>query len=146
VPASVGTFELAPAEVTASVVIKRGRTERTQDSEVIDVQPTVLVELADTAQLETGGGAVVIDVTVACPVGTTGLQARVNVSQQGRVSGNGLYTPVCDGTRHTFSVRVEASSGTYQAGIAQALTFADVEFGGAVFYGADDDGALEILS
>jgi hypothetical protein len=61
--------------------------------ETLDVQPTVLVELGETAQLETGGGAVAIDVTVACPVGTTGLQSRVNVSQQGRVSGNGVYTP-----------------------------------------------------
>jgi hypothetical protein len=146
VPASVGTFELAPAQVTASVVIERGRTERTQDSETLNVQPTVLVELGETAQFETGGGAVVIDATVACPVGTTGLQSRVNVSQQGRVSGNGVYTPVCDGTRHTFSVRVEASSGTYETGIAQALTFADVAFGGAVFSGVDDDGALEIVS
>jgi hypothetical protein len=114
--------------------------------ETLDVQPTVLVELGETAQLETGGRAVAIDVTVACPVGTTALQSRVNVSQQGRVSGNGVYTPVCDATRHTFRVRVEASSGTYQTGIAQALTFADVAFGGAVFSGVDDDGALEIVS
>jgi hypothetical protein len=93
VPASVGMFELAPAQVTASVVIEHGRTERTQDSETLEVQPTVLVELGETAQLETGGGAVAIDVTVACPVGTTGLQSRVDVSQQGRVSGNGVYAP-----------------------------------------------------
>jgi hypothetical protein len=146
VPASVGTFQLAPAQVTASVVIQRGRTEGTQDSKILDVQPTVLVELGETARLENGGEAVVIDVTVACPVGTRGLQSRVNVSQQGRVSGNGVYTPVCDATRHTFSVRVEASSGTYQTGIAQALTFADIEFGGMVFSGVDDDGALEIVS
>jgi hypothetical protein len=145
VPASVGMFQLAPAQVTASVVIKRGRTERTHDSETLDVQPTVLVELGETARLETGGGAVVIGVTVACPVGTTGLRSSVNVSQS-QASGNGFYTPVCDGTRHTFSVRVEASRGTYQAGIAQALTFADVEFGGTVFSGVDDDGALDIVS
>jgi hypothetical protein len=48
--------------------------------------------------------------------------------------------------RQRLAVRVEASGGTYQAAIAQALTFADVEFGGALFSGVDDDGALEILS
>jgi hypothetical protein len=121
------------------------RTERTRDSEILDAQPTVLVELGETAQLESGGGAVVIDVTVACPEGTTGLRSTVNVSQ-GQASGNGFYVPVCDGSRHTFSVRVEASRGLYQAGIARALTFADVEFGGTVFSGVDDDGALEIMS
>jgi hypothetical protein len=145
VPASAGAFELGQAQVTASVVIERGRTERTQDAEILDVQPTVLVELGESARLESGGGAVVIDVTVACPVGTTGLRSAVNVSQ-GQASGNGFYLPVCDGSRHTFSVRVEASRGVYQAGIAQALTFADVEFEGAVFSGVDDDGALEIVS
>jgi hypothetical protein len=46
------------------------------------VQPAVVVELADTAQLESGGGAVTIAVTVACPVGVTALMSSVNVSQQ----------------------------------------------------------------
>jgi hypothetical protein len=34
----------------------------------------------------------------------------------------------------------------YQPGIAQALTFADVEFEGMVFSGVDDDGALELVN
>jgi hypothetical protein len=54
--------------------------------------------------------------------------------------------PICDGTRHTFTVRVEASNGVYQAGIAQALTFANIEYAGQNFYGIDDDGALDIVS
>jgi hypothetical protein len=146
VPAATGTFGLGEAQATASVVIKRGKTQRATDSQLLRVDPGVLVELAESARLESGGGAVVIGVTVACPAGTTGLLSRVNVSQSGLVSGNGTYTPVCDGTRHTFAVRVEATNGVYQAGIAQALTFADVEFGGAVFVGVDDDGALELVS
>lgn len=146
VSSGTGAFQLGEAQVSASVVIKRGKTARAQDSQAVDVQPTVFVELADTAQLQSGGGAVLIAVTVACPVGTTGLQSALNVSQAGLVSGNGSYLPVCDGSRHTFSVTVEASRGVYQTGVAQALTFANIEFGGNVFYGVDDDGALEIVA
>jgi ABC-type transporter Mla MlaB component len=80
VPSTGGTFELGEALATASVTIKRGRTERAQDSQVVQVQPTVFVDLADTARLESGGGAVLIDVTVACPVGANGRLLTVNVS------------------------------------------------------------------
>jgi hypothetical protein len=97
-----------------------------------------------SAQLESGGGAVVIDVAVACPAGTNGLLSSLVVSQGGRAIGT--YVPICDGTRHTFTVRVEASNGVYQAGIAQALTFANIEYAGQNFYGIDDDGALDIVS
>ena len=145
VPSSGANFQLGEANVTASVVVKRGKTARAEDSETVTVQPTVLVELAESAQLESGGGAVVMDVTVACPSGTTGLESGLGVSQ-GETRGSGPYTPVCDGSRHTFTVRVEAIRGLYQAGIAQALTFADVEHAGEIFSGVDDDGSLEILS
>jgi hypothetical protein len=72
VPAAGGTFQLGEAQVNASVLIQRGRTEQAQDAEFVDVQLAVFVDLADTARLESGGGAVLIDVTVACPVGGTG--------------------------------------------------------------------------
>jgi len=146
VPSAGGGFRLDDAQVTASVVIKRGRTLRADDSEVVPVQPTVLVELAHTARLESGGGAFVLDVSVASPGGTNGLQSSLVVSQSGRAIGTGTYVPICDGSRHTFTVRVEASSGVYQTGIAQALTFAAIEFAGQNFYGIDDDGALDIVS
>jgi len=145
VPSAGGAFQLGEAQVTASVVISRGRTARADDSQVVPVQPTVLVELAETAQLESGGGAVVIEVTVACPAGTNGLQSSLVVSQ-GQAMGVGTYVPVCDGSRHTFTVRVEAFQGLYQAGIAQALTFANVAYAGENFYGIDDDGSLDIVS
>lgn len=64
----------------------------------------------------------------------------------GQTSGNGTYTPICDGSKHTFVVTVTASQGTYHEGIAQALTFADIEYAGNVFYGVDDDGALDLVS
>jgi hypothetical protein len=126
------------------VVVKRGKTERAQDSEVLLVQPTVFVELADSAQLESGGGAVAIAVTVACPVGANGQQSYVNVSQ-GQTTGNGSYVPVCDGSRHTFTVRVQASQSVYQAGGAQALTFANVEHGGISVSGVDEQ-QVQIVS
>jgi hypothetical protein len=145
VAASVGAFQLGSAQVSASVVISRGKTARADDFEVLDVVPTVLVDLAQTAQIQSGGTAVLIDVTVACPAGTTGRQSGLVVSQAGRVMGSGLYTPICDGTRHTFAVLVQASQGVYEPGIAQALTFADILYNGEVFSGVDDDGALDLV-
>lgn len=139
VPASEGTFELGEASVTASVTIKRGKTESTQDTQLVDVQPDVFVELADTARLESGGAAVVIDVAVACPVGANGLESFVNVSQGQATSGSGTYLTVCDGQVHTFTVRVPAARGAYQLGSAQALTFANVEHDGISTAGVDDE-------
>lgn len=145
VPATGGAFQLGTAQASASVVIKRGNSLRAQDAQSLDVQPTVLAELAETAQLESGGGAVTIAVTVACPVGVNALTSSVNVSQQGLTSGNGSYLPVCDGSRHTFTVRVVAFQGVYRIGTAQALTFAVVELGGVGFYGIDD-GSIQIVT
>jgi len=145
VPYSGNAFELGQAHATASVVVKRGKTESAQDSQALTVQPTVLVELADTARLEAGGAGAEIAVTVACPVGTNGLESRLNISQSGRTSGNGTYTPICDGTRHTFDVHVRASEGVYLPGEAVALTFADIEFQGEIFYGVDD-GPIQLVN
>ena len=61
------------------------------------------------------------------------------------MSENGSYTQVCDGARHTFTVTVSASRGVYQAGIAQALTFANTDYGGEAVHGIDDDGSLELI-
>ena len=146
VPVATGTFHLGDVLVSASVVVERGKTARADDSLVIRVQPLVLVELADFARLESGNGAVVMDVTVACHAETTGLESRLVVSQ-GRTLGVGLYTPICDGTPHAFSVRVEASQGVYDpAFVAQALTFANTAHAGETVYGIDDDGSLELVS
>jgi hypothetical protein len=93
VPSPGGTFQLGEAQANASVLIKRRRTERAQDAEVVVVQPTVFVDLADTARLESGGGAVLTELTTACPVGANGQQSYVNVSQ-GQTSGNGSDVPV----------------------------------------------------
>lgn len=138
VPSSGGTFELGEAQAAASVVIKRGRTDQAVDSQVVQVDPTVFVQIADVARLQSGGGAVSIDVTTACPVGSTGQQSYVNVSQGQQAFGNGTFVPTCDGLRHTSTVLVQASQGLYQAGSARALSFAFVEEGGDSFSGIDD--------
>jgi hypothetical protein len=146
VQSSAGTFQLGDAQVNASVLIRRGHTQRVEDAEVVDLQPSVFVDLADTARLESGGGAVVIDVTVACPVGANGQPSSyVNVSQ-GQASGAGNYVPVCDGTPHTLSVTVPAVRGVYQPGAAQALTFADVEHRGCNCFSGFDEGAVQIVT
>ena len=137
-----GTFALAPARVSATIVVKSGRTQSAQDSEAVDVQPEVVVEIADTARLESGGAAVTLAVAVACPVGADGLPSRLGVTQ-GQAGGVGTYTPICDGARHTFDVRVTASHGAFAPGTAQALTFADVEHAGTLFSGVDD-GAITV--
>jgi hypothetical protein len=137
VPASSGAFQLGTAQGTASVTIKRGKTESAQDAETVDVQPRVDVRLSDNAQLEPGGGAATIAVTVACASGANGQQSYVNVSQ-GEAVGSATYFPICDGSPHTFTLRVQAAQGAYQTGAARALTFANVEFGGNGFSGVDD--------
>jgi hypothetical protein len=140
-----GRFGLdEPTQATASVVIKRGKAAQAQDSETLFVQPAVFVDIAQTAQLESSGGALTIAVTSACPVGANGRESRLGVSQ-GETRGVGFYVPECDGFEHTFTVRVEASRGVYAAGTAQALTFADVEHGGMDFSGVDEQ-QVQIVS
>ena len=137
VPAGAGTFELGRADVTASLTVRRGKTETATDSESVFVQPAVLADLAGTARLEGGSAAVTIDVTVACPADASGAESYVNVSQDQAI-GSGVYTPLCDGAPHTFSVRVDAARGAYQAGPAQALTFAAAVHDGIAFFGIDE--------
>jgi hypothetical protein len=138
VPSSAGAFALGEAQASASLVLQRGRTQRVEDAQVVDVQPRVQVDLAETARLESGGAAVAIDVTVACPVGASGLgSSYVNVTQ-GQASGAGSYLPVRDGRAHTFTVRAHAFQGAFTTGSARALTFADVEHDGTGFAGVDD--------
>lgn len=138
VASSGGTFELGEARVTASVTIERGRMQRAEDSVLASAQPAVLVDIAPTAVLENGGAAILLDVTVACPVGATGVESFVGVTQGQATSGRGTYVPICDGREHVFAVRVAAFQGTYGAGAARALTFAVVEHAGIGFAGVDD--------
>jgi hypothetical protein len=144
VPIQTGVYSLGTAEVSATVVSARGKTLSASNTELVSVDPGVDVELGGSARLGPGGASVVLDVTVACPAGTTGTPSRVGVFQA-LTSGSGPYLPLCDGQPHTFAVTVTAAQGAYAAGIAQALTFTDVVWNGRTFTGVDDDGALELV-
>lgn len=131
VPASVGVFDLAPVQVSASVVVKRGQTTSVQDAETIQPSPIVHVAIADTARLVEGGATV--EVSVACSAQTTGVESRLVISR-GQIVDFGTYTPFCDGTPHTHTVFV---STPLTPGQVQVLTFAQVTFAGQLFYGID---------
>ena len=53
VPAAAGSFRLGEAQASASVVVKRGKTQGATDAQLLQVDPAVLVELAESARLAT---------------------------------------------------------------------------------------------
>jgi hypothetical protein len=129
---SDGVFETGQAQVSAVVVFRQGRTREVRDAQVMRVGPIVTVALADEGRLEDGGTALVIDVTVACPVGSTGQQSPVF-----RYPSQGSYVPTCDGGSHIWGVRLERSQGEWLPGPAVVTAFAHVEEGGDRFTGWD---------
>ena len=129
---SDGVFETGHAQVSAVVVFKQGRTKEVRDAQVMRLGPIVTVAVADEGRLEDGGKALVIDVTVACPVGSTGQQSPVF-----RYPSQGSYVPTCDGGSHTWPVRLERSEGEWLPGPAVVTAFAHVEEGGERFTGWD---------
>jgi hypothetical protein len=136
VPATSGTFQTGPADVTVRLVVQQGPTKRAQDSATLRVRPEVSVVLADQAVLESDG-AVRIDVTVTCPMIAVGQGGGVRI-YDGVVAGEGTFgaTP-CDTLPHTVSVRVASSEGSFRIGSAQALASASITEGGDVFSGGD---------
>ena len=136
VPATSGTFQTGPAEATAVLIVKEGRTKQARDSASLRVRPDVSVILADQAVLE-GDGAVRIDVTVTCPVSAVGQGGDVRI-YDGRVVGTGTFGPTaCDTLPHTVSVRVASPEGPFQAGSAEALASASITEGGDLFTGSE---------
>jgi hypothetical protein len=137
VPALNGTFQTGEAQVSARLVVKQGKTKQAQDSAVLRARPSLLVSLADQALLESGGGAVRIDVTMTCPRSANGQGGQVTV-YQGQVRGTSTFGPTpCDGVPHSQSIRVPASGGPFQTGTAEADAFASIEEGGDMFPGHD---------
>jgi hypothetical protein len=136
VPATSGTFQTGPADVTARLVVQQGPTKRAQDSATLRVRPDVSVVLADQAVLEPDG-AVRIDVTVTCPMSAVGQGGDVRI-YDGRIVGTGTFGPTpCDTAPHTVSVRVASPDGSFAVGSAEALASASVTEGGDVFPGSD---------
>jgi hypothetical protein len=127
---SDGVFETGQAQVSAVVVFRQGRTREVRDAQVMRVGPIVTVVLADEGRLEDGGTALLIEVTVACPVGSTGQQSPVF-----RYPSQGSYVPTCDGGSHTWRVRLERTQGEWLPEPAVVTAFAHVEEGGDRFTG-----------
>lgn len=118
VPSLDGSFQTGEAQVSAVLVVREGWTKMVQDSALLRVRPSVSVHLADEAVLD-DGGAVMIDVSVTCPVSATGRGGQVTI-YQARVVGTGSFAPTpCDGLPHTLPVRVETSGGLFQVGNAR---------------------------
>jgi hypothetical protein len=137
VPATAGTFQTGPAQVSARLVVRQGSTKAAGDSASVRVRPSVGVRVADRAVLQDGGRAVRIDVTVTCPMTSTGQGGQVTVVQY-PVGGTASFGPTpCDGLPRTHSLTVPASGGTFQLGSADAEAFASVEEGGDIFPGSD---------
>jgi hypothetical protein len=137
VPALDGSFQTGEAQVSAHLVVQQGKVKEARDAALLRVRPSVSVQLADGAVLEGSGEAVRIDVTVTCPVASTGRGGQVSV-YDGQVVGTGSFGPTpCDGLPHTTSVRVETSEGLFKVGSAEAQAFASVEEGGDIFPGGD---------
>jgi hypothetical protein len=121
----------------ALLVVCEGRTKQVRDSALVRLRPSVSVRLADHAVLEGGGQAVLMDVTVTCPVSANGQGGQLAVHQEQVVGRDAFGPTACDGLPHTLSVRVATATGLFQVGSAQAEAFAAVEEGGDIFPGAD---------
>jgi hypothetical protein len=76
-------------------------------------------------------------VAVACPIGATGQESSLTVSQGG-ASGQAFFTPVCDRFTHSVLLSITASQGTFQTGSAAAEALVNVAWNGGSFPGADD--------
>jgi hypothetical protein len=137
VPVTSGTFQTGSADVTAVLVVQQGPTKRAQDSATLRARPDVSVVMADPAVLQ-GDGAVLIDVTVTCPMSAVGRGGFVQIYDGPNV-GRGSFGPTpCDAVPHTVSVRVVPDGGgSFRVGTALALADATITEGGDFFTGSD---------
>ena len=135
---STGSFALGAAQAAARVVVQRGHTAQATDAASIQLDPTAVLDLADTALLQGAGVSASIDVTASCNPGAAGEESYVAL-QQGNLVARGFYTPTCDGAPHTFSVVATLAQGVFQPGDARALSFATASFAGMSFTGVADE-------
>jgi hypothetical protein len=131
-------FELGDWTATAYVGIERSGQQVTATStRTIRLEPTVTAQVAEQGQLSGSGGAS-IAITVACPIGTTGLASHVTLSQAGGTTQGGApFTPICDGQDRTYVLSVNVSRGAFVTGSAVADAFVITEWNGQGFYGFD---------
>jgi hypothetical protein len=133
-------FQLGDWTASAYLVIQRNGQQVTATStRTIRLEPGVTARIADQGQLTgTSGGGVRIAVAVACPIGATGQESYVTVSQDGTALGRTFFTPTCDRTTRTLVLSLPASQGTFHTGSAVADAFVSVAWNGEGFSGVDD--------
>jgi hypothetical protein len=133
-------FQLGNWTAAAYVGITRNGQQATISStRTITLEPGVTARVADQGQLTgTSGGGVRIAVAVACPIGATGQESYVTVSQGGTALGRAFFTPTCDRFTHTVVLAITASQGTFHTGSAVGDAFVTVGWNGGSFYGVDN--------
>ena len=131
-------FTLGNWNGSAYVTISRnGQEARADTARTVRLVPGVTARVADQGQLTgTSGGGVRLALAVACPIGATGQQSSVTVSQ-GTAQAQASFTPICDRFSHTFVLSLPASQGTFQTGSAAASASVTVGWNGESFSGAD---------
>jgi hypothetical protein len=92
-------------------------------------QETVTATIDKKATLVDDGQAVLVTVTVTCATGSEVLEAFVYVTQDGNTSQFAGIPAVCDGTAHTFTVRVSALDSPLRLGKATASGYVLVTTG-----------------
>ncbi len=133
-------FTLGNWNASAYVTIARsGQTARADTARTIRLEPGVTAKVASQGQLTgTSGGGVRIAVAVACPIGATGQESYVTVSQDGTALGRAFFTPVCDRFSHTVVLSLPASQGSFHTGSAVADAFVTVGWNGEAFFGVEN--------
>jgi hypothetical protein len=133
-------FTLGNWAGTAHLGITRNGQEVTgTSSRTVRLEPGVAARVADQGQLTgTSGGGVKIAIAVACPMGATGQESHVTVSQDGTALGRAFFTPTCDRQTHTLVLPITASEGTFHTGSAVADALVSVAWSGGAFSGVDD--------
>ena len=132
-------FTLGEWNASAHVTIARsGQTARADTARTIRLEPGVTARVADQGQLTgTSGGGVRLALAVACPIGATGQQSSVTVTQ-GTAQAEASFTPICDRFSHTVVLSLPASQGTFFTGGAVAIASVSVAWNGELFSGADN--------
>jgi len=133
-------FTLGDWTATAYLnIVRNGQQVQVTSTRTIRLEPGVTARVADQGQLTgTSGGGVRIAVAVACPIGATGLESYVTVSQDGTALGRAFFTPTCDRTTRSLVLSLPASQGTFHTGSAVADAFVTVTWNGEAFFGVDD--------
>src|SRR5688572_7739658 len=126
-------FTLGNWNASAYVTIERsGQTARADTARTIRLEPGVTARVADQGQLTgTSGGGVRLALAVACPIGATGHQSSVTLSQDGTAQAQAFFTPICDRISHTVVLSLPASQGTFHTGSAVANASVTVAWNGA---------------